>query len=73
MEDLVTSDPDILIVSNWVAEADLVSAVGYSDLTAIKDSHYYFINPDISERPGPRITEALQTIQGNIEIFLAGE
>lgn len=73
LEDLVTSDPDILIVSQWVEEADLVVALGYADLTAIKKGHYYFINPDIIERPGPRIVEALQAIQGYIETFLAGE
>ena len=71
VEDLVTADPDILLVSQWVAEADLTAAVGYADLAAIKNKHYYFINPDIIERPGPRITEAMQTIQTDIETFLA--
>ncbi len=71
VEQLVTDDPDILIVSNWVMETDLVAAVGYADLTAVKDKHYYFINPDISERPGPRVGEALQAIQADIEQYLA--
>ncbi len=73
VEDLVAADPDILLVSEWVAEADLTSAPGYAGLTAVKEKHYYFINPDIIERPGPRIAEALQTLQGYIEMFLAGE
>jgi iron complex transport system substrate-binding protein len=71
VEDLVTADPDILLVSQYIAETDLVKAVGYADLTAVKDKHYYFINPDIIERPGPRIIEAMQAIQGDIEAFLA--
>ena len=71
VEDLVTADPDILIVSNWVAETDLVAAVGYADLTAVKNKHYYFINPELSERPGPRVSEALQAIQADIEQYLA--
>lgn len=70
VEQLVVDDPDILIVSQYIAEADLTAAVGYADLTAVKDKRYYFINPDIIERPGPRIGEALQAIQGNIETFL---
>jgi iron complex transport system substrate-binding protein len=70
VEDLVTADPDILLVSQYIAEADLVKTVGYADLSAVKDKHYYFINPDIIERPGPRISEALTTIQGDIETFL---
>jgi len=73
IEDLVKDDPDILLVSQNVAEADLVAATGYSDLTAVKNKHYYFITPDIIERPGPRITEALQTIQGDIETYTAGK
>ena len=71
VEDLVAADPDILIVSQWVAEADLTAAVGYADMTAVKSKHYYFINPDIIERPGPRIGQALQEILGHIESFLA--
>ncbi len=71
VEQLVTDDPDILIVSNWVMETDLVAAVGYADLTAVKNKHYYFINPELSERPGPRVSEALQAIQADIEQYLA--
>ena len=71
LEDLVTADPDVLIVSQEIAEADLKAAVGYSELTAVKNRHYYFINPDIINRPGPRITEALQTVQQAIEKYLA--
>jgi len=70
LEDLVTADPDVLIVSQEIAEADLKAAVGYSELTAVKNRHYYFINPDIINRPGPRITEALQTVQQAIEAYL---
>jgi iron complex transport system substrate-binding protein len=70
IEDLIVADPDILIVSNWVAEADLVAQVGYADLTAVQQKHYYFINPDIIERPGPRIGEALEAIQANIVSYL---
>ncbi len=73
VEDLVKNDPDILIVSSNVTEADLLAETGYKDLTAVKEGHYYLITSDIIERPGPRIIEALQTIQGDIEAFLAGE
>lgn len=58
IEQLVLSDPDILLVSNWITEDDLKSAPGYKDLTAIKNGSYYFVNSDIIDRPGPRITEA---------------
>ncbi len=70
MEDLVTADPDILIVSGYITEDALKAEVGYADLTAVQQGHVYFINPDIIERPGPRIGEALETIQANILTFL---
>ncbi len=73
LEDLVTSDPDILLVSSMVAESDIVAAVGYSHLTAIKEGHYYFVDAGIMELPGPRISDALKAVQGNIETFIAGE
>ena len=66
VEALVTADPDILIVSNIVAEDDLLAEVGYSDLTAVQNGTYYFVDPNIFERPGPRITEALEIAQGYI-------
>lgn len=72
-EDLVTADPDLLIVSSWVSEDDLKAAMGYKDLTAVKQGRYCFLNADIIERPGPRISEALQAVQAGIEAFLAGE
>jgi len=69
-EDLVTADPDILIVSQWVAEDALKADASYASLTAVQQGHCYFINPDIIERPGPRIAEAMQLIQESIITFL---
>lgn len=66
LEDLIIADPDILIVSQIVSEADLLADPTYMELTAVKEGSYYFINPDIIERPGPRITEALKFIQNCI-------
>ncbi|MEX1376989.1 MAG: ABC transporter substrate-binding protein [Eubacteriales bacterium] len=60
LEDLIIADPDILIVSEYVLESDLLADPTYKELTAIKVGKYYFINPDIIERPGPRIVDALE-------------
>ena len=70
VEDLVVDDPDILIVSTIVTEDALKAEPGYADLTAVQEGHCYFIVPDIIERPGPRIGEALQAIQADIMDFL---
>ncbi len=73
VEDLVKMDPDILLVSSRVAEDDLKAATGYSDMTAIKEGHYYIVDAGVIELPGPRIGEALTAVQGHIETFLTGE
>jgi iron complex transport system substrate-binding protein len=70
VEDLVVADPDILIVSGYITEDALKAEAGYTDLTAVKEGHCLFINPDIIERPGPRIGESLQTIQSYILGYL---
>lgn len=66
LEDLVLADPDILIVSQWVMEADLLADPTYAELTAVKEGNYFFVNPDIIERPSPRIVEALELVQSYI-------
>ncbi len=58
LEQLIISDPDILLVSSWITKDDLLSAPGYKELSAIKNGNYYFVNSDILDRPGPRVTEA---------------
>ncbi len=66
LEDLIIADPNILIVSEYVSEEELLSDPTYMELTAIQTGNYFFINPDIIERPGPRITEALEYMQSCI-------
>ena len=70
VEELVIDDPDILIVSGYITEDTLKAELGYADLTAVKEGHCLFINSDIIERPGPRITEALESIQAFILSYL---
>jgi len=68
-ERLVAADPDILIVSSWVSEDDLISDSVMKELTAVKDGKYMFISDDLINRPGPRISEAMVLIQN----YLLGE
>ena len=66
VENLISNDPDILIVSSWITEEDLLADAAYSQLTAVKTGNYTFINPDIIERPGPRIAGAMVEVQNII-------
>ena len=66
VEDLVAADPDMLLVSSYISLDDLKKAEGYKDLTAVKEGRVYMISPDIIERPGPRIADAITEIQKDI-------
>ena len=68
-EDLVAADPDVLIVSSWIAEEDLLADPVMSGLSAVINGNYLYISDDLINRPGPRITETMTIIQN----YLLGE
>lgn len=63
IEQLVSDDPDIILVSSDMGSVDdIAMAQGYSDLTAVKDGKVYLMQADILSRPGPRIADAIRAI-----------
>jgi iron complex transport system substrate-binding protein len=60
LEQLALDDPDIILVSSDMgSDADLSTATGYENLSAVKNGKVYVISADIASRPGPRIAEAM--------------
>ncbi len=64
VEQLVSDDPDIILVSSDMGSSadDIAQVAGYSDLTAVKDGRVYVMQADILSRPGPRIADAILAI-----------
>jgi iron complex transport system substrate-binding protein len=63
LEQIVAADPQVLLLSSDMGTADgLDTADGYKDLAAVKDNRVVVLPSDISTRPGPRITQALELI-----------
>lgn len=63
MEDLVSQDPDIILVSSDMGSVeDIAKVQGYSDLSAVKDGKVYQMEANILSRPGPRIADAISMI-----------
>lgn len=64
LEDLVSQDPDIILVSSDMGSSadDIAQVQGYSDLTAVKDGKVYVMQADVLSRPGPRIADAIRAI-----------
>lgn len=65
LEEIVASDPEIIILGDYpfVAPEDVISRPGaWQELTAVENEVIYFINPDLTSRPGPRIVVGLEEI-----------
>jgi iron complex transport system substrate-binding protein len=65
MEELVNSDPEIILLNVTMGTATispeaLKELPGWKDLTAVKEERIYTINADLVDRPGPRIVEGLE-------------
>jgi cobalamin transport system substrate-binding protein len=67
MEELVNSDPEILLLNVTMGTATispeaLKELPGWKDLTAVKEERIYTINADLVDRSGPRIVQGLEDI-----------
>jgi cobalamin transport system substrate-binding protein len=65
MEELVNSDPEIIILNVTMGTATmspeaLKELPGWKDMTAVKEGRIYTINADLVDRPGPRLVEGLE-------------
>lgn len=68
IEQVVELDPDVILLSSYYTVEDLSAANGYADMRAVQEGNVYLVNPDLVERPGPRIAEAVAQFG---EIFAA--
>jgi len=65
-EEIVNSDPDIIIIQTMmggiptVAKEVLQEHLVWKQMTAVKQDNIYFIDGDIVSRPGPRIVQGLE-------------
>jgi iron complex transport system substrate-binding protein len=64
LEDLITSDPDMIILGDypWVSPDDVVARQGWGTLSSVQNGSIYPINVDLVSRPGPRIFDGLEEL-----------
>jgi iron complex transport system substrate-binding protein len=65
MEELVNSNPDIILVDSShgtaaISPAQIKKLPGWQGLTAVKENRIYIIDGDLVNRSGPRIVEGLE-------------
>ncbi|WP_285397412.1 helical backbone metal receptor [Lysinibacillus sp. fls2-241-R2A-57] len=64
-EDVIAKNPEVILTTVNYTEnpaAEILARDGWNSITAIQNKAVYFIDPDISNRPGPRIGEAVELI-----------
>lgn len=76
MEELVASDPEIILVDSMMGTAvispeEIRQLPGWQAITAVKDDRIYIVNGDLVNRTGPRIVQGLEDIAEAIhpEVF----
>jgi iron complex transport system substrate-binding protein len=67
MEQLINSNPDIILVDSShgtaaISPAQLKELPGWQNLTAVKENRIYTIDGDLVNRSGPRIVQGLEDI-----------
>jgi iron complex transport system substrate-binding protein len=64
-EQIVNADPEVIILADGnagVSPAVVRSRQGWSQVSAVVSNRIFAIDPDIAERPGPRIVDALEQV-----------
>lgn len=63
-EEILRSDPEIIVLAADAyasKPADVVSRQGWSIIAAVKNNRIFTIDPNLINRPGPRVGEAAET------------
>ena len=63
LEQIVDSDPDILVCSKfWDTKDSVIAANGYKDLRAVQNGKLFEIDNNMLDRQGPRLAEGLKAL-----------
>lgn len=63
LDSIVQADPEVIIVAHSGATPESVEArSGWEAISAIKNDRVYAVDPDIVNRPGPRLVDGLETL-----------
>ncbi|MBA7707406.1 Vitamin B12-binding protein [subsurface metagenome] len=66
LEQIVSADPEIIVIQTMTGGIPTVSKEGleehpvWGEMTAVKQGKICFINGDLVSRPGPRIVQGLE-------------
>ncbi|MGG2113215.1 cobalamin-binding protein [Lysinibacillus pakistanensis] len=64
-EDVIAKNPEVILTTVGYTkdpEAEILTRDGWNSITAIQNKAVYYIDNDITNRPGPRIGEAVELV-----------
>jgi iron complex transport system substrate-binding protein len=62
LEKLVAADPEVILLGDGSAAADVAKRAGWSGMTAVKKNAIVVVNDTIVTRPGPRLVDGLAAL-----------
>lgn len=61
-EAIIAANPQVIILTDGDSVASVGQRPGWSDIAAVKDGMIYSIDPNLTQRPGPRLITGLEDI-----------
>jgi iron complex transport system substrate-binding protein len=61
-EAIIAANPQVIILTDGATSAQVVARPGWSDIAAVKSGAIYSIDPNLTQRPGPRLIDGLNDI-----------
>ncbi|MGN6757841.1 MAG: ABC transporter substrate-binding protein [Thermomicrobiales bacterium] len=65
VEQIIAKDPEVIILSDenqGVTPESVKARAGWSGVSAVKNGRIAALNPDLTNRPGPRVVDALEQL-----------
>ena len=66
MEELITQNPDVILLGDYtlggIKPEDVFSRVGWQSITAVKNKQVYPFDDNQVSRPGPRMVDGLEAL-----------
>lgn len=61
-EKVIKWNPDVILTTYGKADESIASRPGWNRIAAVKAKRIHSLNPDLTTRPGPRVTEGMKQI-----------
>jgi iron complex transport system substrate-binding protein len=63
LDSIVEADPEVIIVAHSDTTPESIKArPGWEEISAVKNDRVYAVDPDLLNRPGPRLVEGLEKL-----------